>query len=48
MMPKMTGKEVLEKLRANGNTAIIQFVFITAITDRNDKRRAWNLERMII
>lgn len=39
MMPEMNGFEVLEILRANSDTAVIPFIFLTAKTERLDMRQ---------
>jgi len=40
MMPKMTGFEVLEKLRADSKTRLIPVVMVTALRDSEDKVKA--------
>lgn len=39
MMPKMDGYELLEKLRAEPETMIVPFIFLTAKSDKTDQRR---------
>lgn len=43
MMPVMNGHQLLEALRANSSTATIPVVFLTALTDRADRRQGMNL-----
>lgn len=43
MMPVMNGHQLLEALRANPATATIAVVFLTALTDRTDRRHGMNL-----
>ena len=43
MMPEMDGYGFLEALRADPQTAAIPFVFLTARSDRADRRRGMNL-----
>lgn len=43
MMPVMNGHQLLEALRANPTTASIPVVFLTALTDRMDRRQGMNL-----
>lgn len=43
MMPELDGYELLEALRADPLTAAIPFIFLTARTDRMDRRRGMNL-----
>ncbi len=43
MMPVLDGYGLLEALRADPATAAIPFIFITARTDRMDRRRGMNL-----
>ncbi|GAB4314358.1 MAG: hypothetical protein Kow0059_06090 [Candidatus Sumerlaeia bacterium] len=43
LMPKMSGYEVLEKLRSEESTALIPFIFLTAKTSRADMRQGMTL-----
>lgn len=43
MMPELDGYGLLEALRADPLTAAIPFIFLTARTDRMDRRRGMNL-----
>lgn len=43
LMPVMNGHQLLEALRANVLTATIPVVFLTALTDRLDRRQGMNL-----
>jgi CheY-like chemotaxis protein len=43
MMPGMDGNQLLEKLRYDSNANLIQFVFITALADREDIRKGMKL-----
>ncbi|MDT8991069.1 protein kinase [Curvibacter sp. APW13] len=43
VMPVLNGHQFLEALRAHSATASIPFVFITALTDRVDRRQGMNL-----
>lgn len=43
MMPEMDGYELLETLRADPLTAAIPFIFLSASSDRIDRRRGMNL-----
>lgn len=39
MMPEMTGYDVIEELRANSQTALTPFIFLTAKADKRDMRQ---------
>ncbi len=43
MMPELDGYGLLEAMRADPKTAAIPFIFLTARTDRMDRRRGMNL-----
>lgn len=43
VMPKLNGYEVLGQLRQNTTTATIPFIFITAKTDKSDRRQGMSL-----
>jgi serine/threonine protein kinase len=43
MMPELDGYGLLEALRADPLTSAIPFIFLTASTDRTDRRRGMNL-----
>jgi signal transduction histidine kinase len=43
IMPELDGYGVLEKLRQNSETATIPFIFLTALSDRIDARKAMEL-----
>lgn len=43
MMPEINGYEVLSALRQNQMTATIPFIFLTAMADYSDRRRAMEL-----
>ena len=43
MMPELDGYGVLEKLRQHPNTSNIPFIFLTALADRKDNRKAMEL-----
>lgn len=43
MMPQMDGYEVLQSLANNSGTASTPFIFLTAKTDRSDRRMGMNL-----
>lgn len=43
MMPVMDGHQLLVALRGNAATASIPFLFVTALTDRMDRRQGMNL-----
>lgn len=43
MMPELDGYGVLMELRADPDTALIPFIFLTAKADRNDLRQGMNL-----
>ncbi|MCB9459345.1 MAG: hybrid sensor histidine kinase/response regulator [Anaerolineaceae bacterium] len=43
MMPGMDGYEVLRSLRSDPSTAVIPFIFLTALTSRSDRRQGMSL-----
>jgi len=43
MMPGMDGNKLLEKLRSDSNASLTQFVFITALADKEDIRKGMKL-----
>lgn len=43
MMPEMDGHGLLEALRADPLTAVVPFIFLSARTDRTDRRKGMNL-----
>ncbi len=43
MMPEMDGYEVLSKLRSQGQTAHIPFIFLTAKADKSDVKKGIDL-----
>jgi len=43
MMPGMDGNKLLEKLRSDSNASLTQFVFLTALADKEDIRKGMEL-----
>lgn len=43
MLPKISGYEILERLRQVPDSAITPFIFLTALADRSDMRQGMNL-----
>ena len=43
MMPELDGYEVLQDLRSDSNTLAIPFIFLTARTDKSDRRKGMEL-----